>query len=85
MELMRYTTDEGERVALLVAEGRKWLKVVLMGDTCLRKVKATEKKYMSQMDYPLPRARRKFAHCTKAFNGNTVRGLSKPLRAALGI
>jgi hypothetical protein len=46
MQIVRHHTDNGYRVAVIVSEGHKWLKLAYIGETHLKKVKVEEKRYM---------------------------------------
>lgn len=85
MKVIRYHMEDGVFTGLLVAEGRKFLKVVLMDSAGikLRKVPLAEQRYMKDLpDYPVQRAQEKFRDAARKFNTET---LSQPLREALDI
>lgn len=74
LEVVRYHTDTGSRMAL-VSEGRKRIAVVTMDIPIRRRfVARTERRYMTPTDYPVSKAKRRFRHAAKRL------GITKPAR-----
>lgn len=69
MRVVRYFTTDGQFIALVVNEGRKWMHVILMDSAGIRvsRVKLTEAKWMEPIDYPVKKAARKFLAAGRAF------------------
>ena len=84
MEIVRYRTDEGVFTALLVSEGRKFAKVIIMDSQSIRirKVSKGEVRWMDKLDYPLNLAVYRFRQAYFKFNPGTA---SQELAGLLGI
>jgi hypothetical protein len=85
MQVVRYATDEGQRIALLVENGTKWLHYILMDSDGIRVHKVrkeyvdkkrgttvNEERYMTVLDYPVERAKRIFRKAAKKFNKGSI-------------
>ena len=84
-DVVRYHTEDGVRVALLVERGHKWLHFILMDSDGIRVrkvrkeywdkkrgLKINEEKFMVPLDYPLEKAKRIFRHAAKQFNKGSI-------------
>lgn len=76
--LVRYRSDEGVVIAF-VKPGRKLLSMVAMDAAGLRvrKVPLSDERYISPLDYPVAKARRRFLAAGKRF------GISKGAKALI--
>lgn len=43
--VLHHTTSSGQRIALIVKEGRKWLHVLYNGKTTLKRIPITERRH----------------------------------------
>lgn len=79
MKVMRYKTDKGVRVALLVSEGRKWLKVIIMDSAGIKisRKPLPEKHYMDEMTNSVRKVKKQFRMAGRAF------GITKSAKQAL--
>jgi len=68
MQVVRYRTDHGTCCAL-VESGRKWLQVIQMDSSGIRvrKVPCSDERYMTPMDYPLAKAKKRFRLAGRRF------------------
>lgn len=55
MQLVKHHTVEGYRIAVIVSEGPKWIKLAYVGDTRLKKVKKEEQRYMKELGEARPK------------------------------
>lgn len=83
MKVMRYRSESGVKTALLVKEGRKYLQILLLDYPMrIRRVPHIEARYMTEMDYPVNRAKRMYRDFARAhYEG--LRNVPKSVRAAL--
>ena len=49
MKIVRHHTHEGFRVAVIVSEGRKWMKLAYIGSTRLTRVNNDEQQHMTDI------------------------------------
>ena len=49
MQLVDYHTREGHRTAIIKLEGRKWIHLLMLGETRARRVKRTEARYFKPL------------------------------------
>lgn len=69
MRVVRYRTDRGVFNAMVDDTGRKWLKVLIMdaGGIRIQKQPRSEERFMSTLDYPLAKARKRFRAAGRKF------------------
>jgi len=78
MEVVRYRSNTGVSTAL-VEEGRKWLSLLTMdsGGLTVKRVPKSERRYMTDIDYKIGLAKRKFRSAGRKF------GITKAARKFL--
>ena len=47
MDLINYFTNDGNRTAIIKMEGRKWIHLLMMGETNVKRVPKTEARYFT--------------------------------------
>lgn len=79
MRIVTYRTDEGTRTAIVGRPGRKYLPAVLMdaGGLRVHKLPLAEDRYMTDLDYSLRAAARKYLKAGRLF------GITKAAKALL--
>jgi len=62
----------GARIALVVKRGRTWIHIILMDSAGIRvrKLRVSEERYMTALDYPVARAKKQFRAAHKRFGGS---------------
>lgn len=83
MELVYYKTNEGERTALVLSEGRKWAKVIMLDASGIRirSVPLSERRYMTPLAYPMRAALNRYLKAHRAYGGTKAAKLA--LKAGL--
>jgi len=83
MKVISYYTKEGRRSGLLVSEGRKWTKLMMMSlPIKVTKVLNEEQRNMTVLDYKMSKAKRHFKHAVNACYGS-LRKAPKSVREVL--
>lgn len=90
MKVIQYHSNKGFRTGLLVSTGRKFHKVMLMGNPIrVTKLPISEERYFRYPEYkvagrpyPVGRAKRLLKAAAKRFHGS-IRNLSKEAREVL--
>lgn len=74
MQVVKYKTEDGIFTAILVGTGTRYTKVIVMDSSGIRirSVPKTEEKYMTEIDYPLDRAKSKFLDAARRFNEGSL-------------
>jgi len=69
--VIHYHTNDGVRTGLLIAEGRKYLQVLMMDNPLrVRKVPLAEQKHMRELpSYPVERAKKHFRRAARRWHG----------------
>lgn len=67
MMIVRHKTLEGNRTAVIVNEGRIWMKVAYLGEVRLKKVKKAEKRYMTDIREARKCDIKRFNQCARRF------------------
>lgn len=83
MELARYHSPEGYYMVLIERVGTKWIRVLYVGETRLKAVKKSEKRFMVSHGEVTPKQLKIFRAAAKRRNDGTLAGLSKAVRGAL--
>lgn len=89
MRPIKYRTDAGTRTALLVAEGRKFHRIMVMDlPIKIRKIPRTEERYFQELEYkgqpyPLKRALRLFRDAARRSYGGNLKNAPKSVREVL--
>ena len=81
MKVVKYRTQDGVFTAIRVKDGTKYIQVILMDSAGIRirRVHLSEAKYMTDLDYPLRRAQKKFMAAAKKFNEKIPPNLKEAL------
>ncbi len=66
-ELIQYHTTQGIRAAIVVRTGRKYYRLLLLGDTHLRSVPLSEGRYFKNCGAPTPKHLRIFNRVARTF------------------
>ena len=70
MKIVRHHTHEGFRVAVIVSEGRKWMKLAYVGERRLKKVNTDEKQHMTDIRDARPVDIKRINQCARRFGAN---------------
>lgn len=83
MKVVRYRSNEGCRSGLLISEGSKYLKIILMDNPIrVHKIPKSEAMYIKELDYSVTKCKRKLRQAIIVYHGSLC-AVSKETRLAL--
>jgi len=70
MKVVRYRTEDGVFTVILVKTGRRYTQIIMMNSAGMRiqRVPKSEARFMTEIDYPLNKAKKKYLAAARRFN-----------------